>query len=161
NTGFPAYVATARQSKIDVHSSPGGPTVQTLSSPLPEGSPLTLLMTPLSAQPGGSWIHLFLPTKPNGSTGCVLLSEDSVHGDPHNLVVNASKHRLSVYKLSELQHVYPIGVGAPPTPTPPGDYYITELLKPQNPGVYGDYAYGLSGHSPTLQSFDGYDAEIG
>ena len=158
---FPAYTATALQSQIDVHSSPKGSTTLTLNSPLPEGTPLTLLLTPDLTQTGGGWLQVFLPTKPNGSTGWIPASELKVQGDPYRLVVTQSSHQLNVYNFGILERSYPVAVGAPETPTPLGTYYITELLKTTNPGVYGDYAYGLSGHSPTLTDFDGYDAEIG
>jgi lipoprotein-anchoring transpeptidase ErfK/SrfK len=158
---FPAYTATALQSQIDVHSAPNGPATVTLTSPLPEGTPLTLLLTPGITQAGGGWLQVFLPTKPNGSTGWIPANEVKVQGDPYRLVVTQSTHQLKVYNFSNLERSYPVAVGAPETPTPLGTYYITELLKTTNPGVYGDYAYGLSGHSPTLTDFDGYDAEIG
>ncbi len=158
---FPAYTATALQSKLDVRSSPNGPTTVTLNSPLPEGTPLTLLLTPGISQTGGGWLQVFLPIKPNGSTGWVRASDVKVQGDPYRLVVTQSSHQLSVYNFGNLERSYPVAVGAADTPTPDGTYYITELLKTTNPGVYGDYAYGLSGHSPTLTDFDGYDAEIG
>jgi lipoprotein-anchoring transpeptidase ErfK/SrfK len=158
---FPAYTATAQGPQIDVHSSPNGPTTLTLPSPLPEGTPLTLLLTPSITQTGGGWLQVFLPTKPNGSTGWIPASEVKIQGDPYRLVVTQSTHQLNVYNFSNLERSYPVAVGAPDTPTPLGTYYITELLKTTNPGVYGDYAYGLSGHSPTLTDFDGYDAEIG
>ena len=158
---FPSYTATALQPQIDVHSTPGGPTVLTLDSPLPEGTPRTFLLTPLSTQSGGSWIQVFLPVKPNGSTGWIQQSEVKIQGDSYRLVLSESRHQLTVYDFANLKRTYPVAVGATTTPTPLGTYYITELLKPTNPGVYGDYAYGLSGYSPTLQSFDGYDAEIG
>jgi lipoprotein-anchoring transpeptidase ErfK/SrfK len=158
---FPAYTATALQSQIDVHSAPNGPTSLTLPSPLPEGTPLTLLLTPGISQTGGGWLQVFLPTKPNGSTGWIPAGEVKIQGDPYHLVVTQSTHQLNVYNLDNLERSYPVAVGAPETPTPDGTYYITELLKTTNPGVYGDYAYGLSGHSPTLTDFDGYDAEIG
>ena len=158
---FPAYTATALGPQIDVHGSPNGPTTLTLNSPLPEGTPLTLLLTPSVSQTSADWLQVFLPTKPNGSTGWIPASEVKVQGDPYRLVVTQSTHQLSVYNYSNLERTYPVAVGAPETPTPVGTYYITELLKTTNPGVYGDYAYGLSGHSPTLTDFDGYDAEIG
>ena len=56
----------------------------------------------------------------------------------------------------------PVGLGKGATPTPGGVYYLKELLKPKNPqGAYGPYAYGLSSHSETLDSFAGGDAEVG
>jgi lipoprotein-anchoring transpeptidase ErfK/SrfK len=158
---FPGYIAAAVQPEVDVHSSPGGLTTLTLSNPTSEGVPLTFLLTPGITQTGSSWVQVHLPVKPNGSTGWIPASELSVQGDPYRLVVNQSAHQLSMYNYDALEHTYPVAVGAPATPTPVGTFYLTELLKTTNPGVYGDYAYGLSGHSPTLTDFDGYDAEIG
>ena len=49
-----------------------------------------------------------------------------------------------------------------PTPTPTGEYYLRVLLQAPDPNtVYGPYAYGLSSHSETLDSFAGGDAEVG
>jgi lipoprotein-anchoring transpeptidase ErfK/SrfK len=49
-----------------------------------------------------------------------------------------------------------------PTPTPTGEYYLRVLLQTPDPtSVYGPYAYGLSSHSETLDSFAGGDAEVG
>ena len=48
------------------------------------------------------------------------------------------------------------------TPTPFGQYFITELLKQTNPnGLYGPYAFGLSAHSNVLHEFAGGNGEIG
>jgi lipoprotein-anchoring transpeptidase ErfK/SrfK len=158
---FPDYTAAATQSQVDVHSSPNGPTTTTLTNPLPEGTPLTFLLTADSNQSVGGWIQVFLPIRPNGSTGWIPASEVKVQGDPYELVVTQSKHQIDIYHFGNIEHSFPVAVGAPATPTPTGTLFITELLKTTNPGVYGDYAYGLSGHSPTLTDFEGYDAQIG
>jgi lipoprotein-anchoring transpeptidase ErfK/SrfK len=158
---FPDYTASAIQSQVDVHSSPNGPTTTTLTNPLPDGAPLTFLLTADNTQSVGGWIQVFLPIRPNGSTGWIPASEVKVQGDPYELVVTQSTHQIDVYHFGNVEHSFPVAVGAPATPTPTGTLFITELLKTTNPGVYGDYAYGLSGHSPTLTDFDGYDAQIG
>ena len=59
----------------------------------------------------------------------------------------------------------PVAVGATdpplpdvgkPTPTPTGEYYLRVLLQAPDPNtVYGPYAYGLSSHSETLDTFAG------
>jgi lipoprotein-anchoring transpeptidase ErfK/SrfK len=55
-----------------------------------------------------------------------------------------------------------VGVGTGGTPTPTGDFYITELLQPDNPnGPYGPYAFGLSAFSNVLYSFAGGPGEVG
>lgn len=159
---FPSFTATASQDKVDVHSSPGGPTTNTLTNPIPGGAPLTFLLTPDPSQTGGSgWIQVYLPVRPNGSTGWIPTSEVKVQGNPYLLVINLSAHQVTAYNYGTLEHAFPVAIGAPHTPTPTGTFYITSLLKPENRAVYGDYAYGLSGHSPTLTDFDGYDAELG
>src|SRR5205807_4463723 len=105
---FPAYTATALQAQLDVHSSPNGPTTLTLKSPLPEGTPLTLLLTPSLSQTSAGWLQVFLPTKPNGSTGWIPANEVKVQGDPYRLVVTQATHQLSVYNYSNLERTHPI-----------------------------------------------------
>jgi lipoprotein-anchoring transpeptidase ErfK/SrfK len=159
---FPSYTATAVQAQVDVHSSPGGPTTTTLTNPISGGTPLTFLLTPDPTQTGGpSWVQVYLPVRPNGSTGWIPTSQVKIQGNQYRVVINLSAHQGSLYTNSSLEHSFPVAIGASGTPTPEGTFYITELLKPVNPAVYGDYAYGLSGHSPTLTDFDGYDAEVG
>ena len=56
----------------------------------------------------------------------------------------------------------PVAVGTSDTPSPGGTYYLKELLRPSNPdGAYGVYAYGLSGYSNELTSFNCGDGVIG
>ena len=53
-----------------------------------------------------------------------------------------------------------IGTGA--TPTPIGDFYIIELLRPPTAdGPYGPFAFGLSGFSETLTDYAGGQGVIG
>ena len=55
-----------------------------------------------------------------------------------------------------------IAVGTGDTPTPFGEFYLAELLQPPNPnGSYGPYAFGLSGFSEVLDSFNGGDGVVG
>ncbi len=56
----------------------------------------------------------------------------------------------------------PVGIGKSKTPTPGGTFYITELIEALDPkGPYGPYAFGLSGFSDQLESFNGGDGVIG
>ena len=71
-------------------------------------------------------------------------------------------HRITVYEGDNIFLQEPVGVGTSATPTPGGTYYIKELLRPPTPnGVYGAYAYGLSGFSNQLTSFAGGEGVIG
>ena len=90
-----------------------------------------------------------LPVRPNA-------------GMAYRLDVQRSEHRLLVYRFGTLVHTYPVGIGTTTTPTPGGTFYLRELLKPPTAGgPYGPFAYGLSGFSNTLTSFDGGGGVIG
>ncbi len=153
-----SYAAWANGSTVQVRSSPGGAVVRTLSNPIPSGAPLTFLL----ARRSGDWLRVYLPQRPNGSTGWVRASDVSLHFNPYRVDVSRSAHLVRVYRSGGLVRSYPIGVGTGSTPTPGGTFYLKELIRTTNPGgAYGPYAYGLSGFSNVLTSFGGGDGVIG
>ncbi len=106
--------------------------------------------------------EVYLPVRPNGSTGWVNASEVSVTPIPYRIEVGISEHRIRVFEDEEIIVDEPVGVGRTDRPTPGGIYYLKELLQPPSPnGPYGLYAYGLSGFSNVLQSFNGGPGVIG
>ena len=49
-----------------------------------------------------------------------------------------------------------VGVGAPPTPTPSGQFYIREKFRVSPGGtIYGTHALGTSAYAPTLSDWPG------
>lgn len=59
------------------------------------------------------------------------------------LVINTTLRRLYHYQGKNLVKVYPVAVGKPSTPTPPGDYkIITKIMHPG--GILGTRWMGLS-----------------
>lgn len=108
------------------------------------------------------WVEVHLPVRPNGTTGWVPLDQLELSLNPFRIEIDAGDHRLQVWRGQDqiLDTVVAIGTGA--TPTPRGRFYVIELLQPPRPdGLYGPYAFGLSGFSETLQSFAGGDGVIG
>jgi lipoprotein-anchoring transpeptidase ErfK/SrfK len=80
----------------------------------------------------------------------------------YKIVVNLSQHKLQALDAGKVFMEDTVAVGKASTPTPVGEFYIRVLLKAPDPTtVYGPYAYGLSSHSETLDTFNGGDAEIG
>ncbi|MGI8699015.1 MAG: L,D-transpeptidase family protein [Mycobacteriales bacterium] len=155
---FPAYAAEATGATVAVHAAPDGPVRRTLNNPLPSGAPLTFLL----ARRSGEWLQVYLPTRPNGSTGWVRAGDVSIAGLPHRLDVLQRSHQLRLYRFGKLSKTYPIAVGKADTPTPGGTFYLKELIRPTNGGgLYGPYAFGLSGFSDALSSFGGGEAVIG
>jgi len=51
-----------------------------------------------------------------------------------------------------------VGIGSANSPTPPGEYYITDVLP--SSGAYGPFILALNGHSDTYTDFGGGDARL-
>ena len=110
--------------------------------------------------PAADWIEVFLPTRPNGSTGFIRADQVTVTTHTFRVRVELGAHRLQVFNGAEQVMDVPIGVGTGETPTPGGLFYIRSLIASTNP-VYGPYAYGLSGFSEVHESFNGGPGDIG
>jgi lipoprotein-anchoring transpeptidase ErfK/SrfK len=133
--------------------------VQTLDNPLPSGTPLTLLVDGQTS----TRYKVLLPVRPNGSTGWINPVDVGIkRTHKFRIEIGLSAFTIKVFNGTDMVMSEKIGVGTQDTPTPNGRYYIKELLQPPKPdGIYGPFAYGLSGFSPVLQSFNGGDGTIG
>ncbi|MGB5953037.1 MAG: L,D-transpeptidase [Ornithinimicrobium sp.] len=159
-------VATSVVGKLSVFTAPDDPDI--LGQP---GSPEQVLdrservtgqLVLLALDVGAAWTHVQLPIRPNGSTGWVRSSEVSLSGHNFSIDVDLAGHEIVVINGGQEVLRSPIGVGRADRPTPGGDYFITELLQPPEPdGLYGPYAYGLSGYSDVLMDFKGGEGVIG
>jgi len=118
----------------------------TLANPNDVGAPLTFLVD--GTEVDGERIQVFLPTPPNGSTGWVNASDVTLQANPYRIRVELGAHRLTVTNAGEVTVETPVGVGDQGMETPTGTYFLKELLQPPDPnGVYGPYAYGISGYT--------------
>lgn len=129
---------------------------RTLANPQLTGAPLTLLVKRQEV----AWLQVFLPVRPNGSTGWVRSSDVRTARVLYRIEISTTAHRLRLYKAGRLVATFPAATGTGGTPTPLGSFFLTELLAPTNPG-YGPYAYGLSAFSNVLTSFGGGPGQIG
>ena len=162
-----SYVAQAAGPRLSVYSQPGALTpALTVDNPWradparPDTSVPQVFL--VEAQRDNGWIRVRLPIRPNGSSGWVRSADVTISPVAYRLTIQLSAHRLTVLDRGQVTYTGTVAVGAPSTPTPTGHYYIRVLIKAPNPNtVYGPYAYGLSSHSNTLNTFDGADAEIG
>ncbi|MSO86177.1 MAG: murein L,D-transpeptidase [Acidimicrobiia bacterium] len=106
--------------------------------------------------------EVYLPLRPNGSTGWVDADDVEVSSINNRIEVSLTDHRLRLFAGDEIVLDEPVGVGRADRPTPGGVYYVKELLRPPNQnGPYGTYAYGLSGFSDVLTNFNGGTGVIG
>jgi lipoprotein-anchoring transpeptidase ErfK/SrfK len=154
-----SIVAHATGKRVDVYVKPGASSVQRrLSNPIPDGGPLIFLV----AEQRQRWLKVFLPVRPNGSTGWVRARQVRLFEHHFHIVVALKAHMITVYRRATVILREPVGVGKQQTPTPGGLYYTTELIRLPNPnGIYGSYAYALSGFSEVLRTFNGGEAFLG
>ena len=146
----------------------GGPAssrvVAAFTHPNRHGGPLVFrsLAEPGSDLVDSGWIPVLLPIRPNGTVGWIPTSSVDLTVNPYRIEVDVDDFTLTVFRDDAVFYETPVGIGDGDTPTPQGSFYLTDLLKPSNPnGIYGPYAYGLSGFSETLDSFNGGPGVIG
>jgi lipoprotein-anchoring transpeptidase ErfK/SrfK len=154
-----ALVARATGTSIDVFGAPGAAQpVRTLESRSAHGGPLVFLVRSVK----GDWLDVYLPVRPNGTTGWIRTTDVTVARTEYRVEVALGEHRLRVWHRGELEIDTPAGVGTQHTPTPGGVFYLTELLRPPDPaGPYGPYAFGISGYSEALEEFRGGAGFVG
>ncbi|MCK9898016.1 L,D-transpeptidase [Frankia sp. AgB32] len=133
---------------------PGG----RLANPNRQGVPLVFAVEWRQA----GWLRVRLPVRPNGLSGWLRAAAVSLSETPYDLRVDRSEHRLTVSRDGRVLVRLPVGIGTGSTPTPVGEFYLTELLRPASPqGPWGPYAFGLSGFSDVITQFNGDDGIIG
>jgi lipoprotein-anchoring transpeptidase ErfK/SrfK len=154
-----AVVARAKGRTVAVYRFPGARApFHTLRNPTADGDPLVFLVK----QRTTGWEQVYLPLRPNGSTGWVRDSALDLALDPYRIVVSLRDHALTVWKGGRVIRREPAGVGRSVMPTPTGTYYLVNLLKQPDPsGIYGPYVFGLSAFSNVLYSFGGGPGQIG
>ncbi|WP_084125454.1 L,D-transpeptidase [Demequina sp. NBRC 110054] len=157
-----SYIVTAQEQTIDVYGEAGGEVRQTIDAEevltVPDATPLAFLVKTRATD----WYEVYLPVRPNGTTGWVRAEDVKVATTTFWIEVSVADFELSVWNGTEEVFTTEIGVGRDDRPTPGGVYYIRELLAvPDATGVYGPYAYGLSGFQPVLDDFNGGEAIIG
>ena len=172
-SGKESIVLAAVVSKVTVYESATSNKIVTeLANPLPSGAVLNLLVDGQTS----SRYKVLLPIRPNGSTGWIDPGQVKKFAHDYRIVVELSSHRITAYKGDAVILSEKIAVGQSDSPTPNGRYYLKELLRacrdeklpdgttkcvPWDKGIYGPYAYGLSGFTPTVTNFNGGEGVIG
>jgi lipoprotein-anchoring transpeptidase ErfK/SrfK len=147
------------QGQHPVYEAPDGAVKTSLPNPWVGTSPLVFLV---KEQVGPDWLEVYLPVRPNGSTGFVKASDVSSAFHTWHIQVRLSEYRLIVTHEGETFLDTGVAVAAENTPTPGGLYYTTELRGRFDPSnAYGTYAYGLSGYSEVHTTFQGGPGQLG
>jgi lipoprotein-anchoring transpeptidase ErfK/SrfK len=153
-----ALVATAPRG-VTVYQRPGGRVLRHLSARTDLGAVRTLLVT---QHRDDGWLQVLLPVRPNNTLGWIGPGTATVTPTSLRVEVSRAHRTLTLLQAGKRVVQYPVAVGAPATPTPTGLFSITDRLPTLAPyGPFGPYAFGLSGYSNVLTSFDGGDGVIG
>jgi hypothetical protein len=139
-----------------VHASPRGRLVGAITATQRSTGEPTVL--PIISSRRG-WLRVRTPYRPDGSTGWISAKRVSIAYTPWALYVNRKHFVVRIFKNGKLQHRYPIIDGAPATPTPVGNFFITEIMEERGE-VSGPYALLTSAYSNVLQEFDGGPGQV-
>ncbi|MBV8160549.1 MAG: L,D-transpeptidase [Acidimicrobiia bacterium] len=146
---------------VGVYDAPDAPAPRTqLSNPDPEGVVRVFLV---EQSQGPQWLQVALPVRPNGSTGWIRTDDVQLKETYWRIRVELGARRITVWNGADVVYTEPVGVGAAASPTPPGEYFITEALTVPafQRSAYGPYAFGTSAHSDVYTSFGGGDGTVG
>lgn len=152
-------VADAVVSKVHLFQSPGVPVPgnKTLANPTFEH--LNLVFLVLEKRP--EFLHVQLPTRPNGATAWVPRSEVLIRTVPNHILVELGARRLTVMHGDTPLGQYKVAIGAPSGPTPVGSFFVdgVVVLHPDT-GVYGAGQLSVTGFSEVYQTFGAGIGEI-
>lgn len=126
------------------------------------GKAVTGPVTFLVVSDYSDWLEVLLPVRPNGTTGWVRV-QDMTRLTVHNrLIVELSTNTMIIETDGQEVYREKVSTGTGGTPTPTGLFFVRELVTSEKAdGPYGPFAYGLSGYSDKLRSFDGGEGAIG
>jgi lipoprotein-anchoring transpeptidase ErfK/SrfK len=150
-------IARVKGARITVYRSKEGAAQRTITSPNDYGVTRVFLVD----RDEGAWLRVLLPIRPNGSKGWIKATDVTLAKTSHRVEIDRGAFRFTVYDGDRAVRTGKVATGEAGTPTPPGRYFFTELVKPvDDGGAYGAYAFGLSGFSPALKSFAGGPGQL-
>jgi lipoprotein-anchoring transpeptidase ErfK/SrfK len=159
----PAYAAIATKD-VTVYANPRGNAAITAVFPakLPWGSSAAFLIREGYRDAAGrAWFKVFLPRRPNETTGWVRRDQVRLRPIVHQVEVDLSSRTARLLRDGRTVRSWPVGIGRQATPTPTGRFYLTVKLRPpQISASYGAWALGISGYSDVLEQFGTGDGQI-
>jgi hypothetical protein len=107
----------------------------------------------------GRWLGVAAPELPNGRTAWVRRDRVRILREIFRIDVDLSERRAVLLRRDRRVASFPVAVGAPATPTPPGRYGVTDRLDTGGAASpYGCCVLALTGHQPDVpQDWPGGD----
>lgn len=95
--------------------------------------------------PDGHYGRVPVPYAASARFGWISLAGMERHTTTVSVLVDLSKHQVSVERNGTTIMRFPAATGAPSSPTPPGDYFVTDRVAFPAGGPFGTFAFGISG----------------
>jgi hypothetical protein len=135
--------------RIEIRDAPGGRVIAEAGDRTEFGSIRNLWVKRVS----GDWFGVPAPELGNGRLGWIRDDriELELFETHYWIVADTSAHLLELHKGNRVLNRFPVTVGSPGSPTPLGDYSVTDGLAGRGVGpYYGCCILALSGHQPNL-----------
>ena len=133
--------------RVALRTRPDGPILAEVGGRTEFGSPQTLAV----AYRKGDWLAVRSPALGNKELGWVRAAPLLLLRRPVALEIDLSKRELTVRDAQGLKRRISVAIGAPDTPTPTGEFYVTDKLAgPDYGSYYGCCILALSGRQPKL-----------
>jgi lipoprotein-anchoring transpeptidase ErfK/SrfK len=103
----------------------------------------------------GDWLKVLIQARPNQTTGWVAASEVDVTSTTYRMELSLADRHLTVYDGDEVVAETDVVIGKQTTPTPVGEFYLSEKIEQPNAGgTYGPWILSTNGYSEALDLFD-------
>ncbi len=136
--------------------SPKAAPVGQLPTITPDGTTNVVVADGEADVDGATWVRVGLSVLPNDTEGWVPRS--SLGGWSFvdtRLVIDRARFTATLYQAGRVIFRSRVGVGAPGTPTPAGQFYVRDRLTGFSSPIYGPLAFGTNARSPTLTDWPG------
>jgi hypothetical protein len=135
--------------KVDLWDEPGGSVVAVLKDRTEFGS----IRSHWVVRRRGGWLGVPAAQIPNGRLGWIKDNPDKLEYEAtrYGIEADLSERVVRLYRGRKIVRSFPVTVGAPDSPTPPGRYAVTDGLTVEGPrDFYGCCVLALTGHQPNL-----------
>ena len=112
------------------------------------GAPTVAWVEEVSAN--GRWGRVELPYVWPRRDGWIRLNGLATAATRIRVLVDVSSHRLTVRDGGRVLFRAPVATGKPSSPTPAGEYFVTDRVPFAAGSAYGSFAFGISGIQPRL-----------
>jgi hypothetical protein len=140
-----------RRAQLRAH--PGGRVLGVIRTRTRFASPVYLVVA--ARRPGWVRVRTSVPHHP---VGWIPASAGRIYRQSRSIVIDLSRHALTVYRDGQVDGRYRVAIGAPGTTTPHGHFGVTDRLRVPPGTDYGCCIMALTAHQPHLaQGWGGGD----